>query len=86
MKKFLILMSLTLSLNIFGQDGPYKVNDKSYSDTSVEMADVMRSNGKIYVVVGVIMIILAGLIIYLFNTDRKITRIEREVFREKINS
>ncbi len=37
----------------------------------VEMADAMRSNGKIYVVVGIILIVLAGLILYLFLLDKK---------------
>ena len=45
----------------------------------VEMADVMRSNGKIYVVVGIVMIVLAGLITYLFILDRKITRLENRL-------
>jgi K+-transporting ATPase A subunit len=44
-----------------------------------EMADVMRSNGKIYVVVGIILIVLAGLITYLFMLDRKITKLENKL-------
>ncbi len=44
---------------------------------SVEMADTMRSNGKIYVVVAVILTIFAGIIIYLIRLDRKITRLEK---------
>jgi uncharacterized membrane protein len=44
-----------------------------------EMADVMRSNGKIYVVVGIILIVLIGLITYLFLLDRKITRLEKKL-------
>jgi heme/copper-type cytochrome/quinol oxidase subunit 2 len=43
-----------------------------------QMADAMRSNGKIYVVVAVLLIILAGLFLYLFLTDRKLTRIEHK--------
>ncbi len=43
-----------------------------------EMADTMRSNGKIYVVVAVCLTILAGLFIYVFSIDRKISRIEKE--------
>lgn len=40
-------------------------------------ADLMRSNGKIYVVVAVVLTILAGLIIYVASIDRKISRIEK---------
>ena len=42
----------------------------------VEMADTMRAEGKIYVVVGIILIILAGLITYLFLLDKKIKKLE----------
>ncbi len=44
----------------------------------VEMADTMRQNGKIYVVVAVILTIFAGIIIYLVRLDRKITKLEKE--------
>lgn len=43
-----------------------------------EMADAMRSNGKIYVVVAVMATILAGLLLYLFRIDRRVTRLEQE--------
>ena len=42
-----------------------------------EMADVMKSNGKIYVVIAVMLTILAGLVLYLFRLDRKISRLEK---------
>jgi hypothetical protein len=45
----------------------------------VEMADVMRSNGKIYVIVGIILIVLAGLFVYLFTLDRKVTKLEKSL-------
>ena len=38
----------------------------------------MRSNGKIYVVVGVVLIILVGLLLYMVRLDRKITRLEKD--------
>ena len=43
----------------------------------VEMADNMRSNGKIYVVVAVCLTILIGLFIYVFMIDKKISRFEK---------
>lgn len=48
-----------------------------------EMADVMRSNGKIYVIVGIILIVLVGLIAYLFLLDRKITKLENKLDNKK---
>ena len=44
----------------------------------VEMADVMRSEGKIYVVVATIVIFFTGLAIYLFSIDRRLKKIEKE--------
>jgi hypothetical protein len=38
----------------------------------------MRSEGRSYVVVAVMLTILTGLIIYLVRLDRKITRVEKE--------
>jgi CcmD family protein len=38
----------------------------------------MRHNGKIYVVVSVLLIILIGLFLYLIRIDRKITKLEKE--------
>jgi protein-S-isoprenylcysteine O-methyltransferase Ste14 len=44
-----------------------------------EMADGMRASGKIYVVVGIILIVLFGLVVYLFMMDKKLTRIEKQL-------
>ena len=41
------------------------------------MADEMRSNGKIYVVVAVMLTIFTGIIIYLIRLDRKISNLEK---------
>lgn len=45
----------------------------------IEMADIMRSNGKIYVVVGVIVTIFAGILFYLFQTDLKVRKLEKQL-------
>ena len=46
-------------------------------EETVDMADSMRSNGKIYVVVAVILTIFAGIIFYLIRLARKTSRLER---------
>ena len=46
--------------------------------STVEMADTFRSNGKIYVVVAVMLTIFAGIILYLVRLDRKVSRLEQE--------
>jgi CcmD family protein len=42
------------------------------------MADALRSSGKIYVVIAIIVIIFTGLAIYLFSIDRRLKKIEKE--------
>jgi len=67
MKKLTFLLLLILSsAAVFAQ-----------SDSSVDMADKMRSSGKIYVVIGIICIIFAGLAIFLFSMDRRLKKIEK---------
>ena len=46
---------------------------------SIEMADTMRSEGKIYVVIAVVLIILFGLLFYLTRLDKKIGQLEKEL-------
>jgi CcmD family protein len=43
---------------------------------NAEMADAFRAEGKIYVVVAIILIVLTGLIVYLFLLDRKLNKLE----------
>jgi CcmD family protein len=45
----------------------------------IEMADIMRSNGKIYVVVAVLAVVFTGIIVYLINLDSKISKIEKRM-------
>lgn len=47
--------------------------------SEVAMADQMRADGKIWVVVGVIALIFAGIITYLIRLDSKLTKIEKEL-------
>jgi fucose 4-O-acetylase-like acetyltransferase len=63
---FLILLNI-IAVGLHAQDSTQKV----------EMADTMRSNGRIYVVVAVILTILVGLVLYIVRLDRKISRMEK---------
>lgn len=49
----------------------------AFAQQKVDMADTMRSNGKIYVVVAVCLTILTGLFIYVAIVDKKISRLEK---------
>ncbi|MGY4384578.1 CcmD family protein [Pedobacter sp. UYP24] len=67
MKKLLMAFLLIISsVSVFAQDG------------GIEMADAMRSNGKIYVVVVCIVIILVGLLSYLFSLDKRLKKLEKK--------
>jgi CcmD family protein len=45
----------------------------------VEMADGLRSDGKIYIVVAVLLIVFTGIVIYLINIDKKVSKLEKEI-------
>ena len=62
-----ILLGLLLLCNplLFAQDA--------------QMADTMRSEGKIYVVVAIVLVILIGLIALVVFTDRKISKLEKRL-------
>jgi CcmD family protein len=66
---FFLVTYLLLSVFVRAQD--------SLQKEKPQMAGLMRSNGKIYVVVTVLVIILSGLFVYLINLDRKINRLEK---------
>ncbi len=60
----LLILTIGFTANVFGQNKP-------------EMADLMRSNGKIYIVVAVCLTILTGLFLYVMRIDYKIRQIEK---------
>ncbi|MBL7923606.1 MAG: CcmD family protein [Bacteroidia bacterium] len=51
---------------------------QSVSAQEIEMADTMRAEGKIYVVVAVAFIVLAIMSYYLVKIDRKVSKLEKE--------
>lgn len=50
-----------------------------FAQEQVEMADALRSSGKIYVVVGVLVTILLGIILFLIMIDRKVSDLEKKI-------
>lgn len=67
MKKLSLSIALVFmtTLNIFAQG-------------DIDMATGLRSSGKIYVVVLVMLVLFLGIAGYLFILDRKITRLEKK--------
>lgn len=68
MRKFIFILFLMLST--FISEGIAQ---------NVEMADGLRSSGKIYVVVSVLCIIFVGIVIYLISLDSKLSKLKKEV-------
>lgn len=68
-KAFLLLLTLLASA----------LQATAQTADTPEMADALRQNGKIYVVVAVILIVVIGLIGYLISLDRKVSRLEKEI-------
>ncbi len=56
-----------------------QIPENSPVTSSVEMADTFRQEGKIYVVVAVILLLFGGLVIYTVSIDRKVKRLEKEL-------
>ena len=50
---------------------------------TIEMADAFRADGKIWVVIAVLGVTLIGLFSYLFYTERRISRLEKELNSSK---
>ena len=65
-----LIFSWLMSLPVLAQD--------TATSKKVEMADQFRADGKIYVVIAVLVIILLGLFTYVIRLDRKIGRLEKD--------
>lgn len=78
MKKYFLVLLMICSLNLAAQD-KLQVEEEDYQNTRVEMADAMRADGKIYVVVAVLVVMFAGLFAYAIRIDQKLGRLEKEV-------
>jgi len=57
--------------------GIAQATTETASSQPVQMADGLRSSGKIYVVVAVLLTVLLGLFLYLFRLDKKISKLEK---------
>ncbi len=68
--KFLVRSLLLLLLNLVSNTGAFA--------SDVEMADLMRSNGMIYVVIAVLSIIFAGILAFLFIIERRLKKLEKD--------
>jgi len=61
-----LLVTLLISINALAQD------------SEIQMADTMRSNGKIYVVLVTVLTVLTGLFLFLIYLEKKISKLENK--------
>ena len=66
----ILLVAIALVLSVFAIA-------QGSNDGIVEGEGVMRSEGKIYVVLVIVLTILAGLFLYVIRLDRKISKLEK---------
>ncbi|WP_373522949.1 CcmD family protein [Aquiflexum sp.] len=76
MKKWFIVLFLLMSLQAMAQE-KIAINEDDYQNSGIEMADTMRAEGKIYVLVGIIGIVFAGILVYVIATDKKVGKLEK---------
>ena len=77
MKKFIMNRLKRIALALFCCIGMLLSLAQPVNVQQAAPTDFMRSDGKIYVVVAVIVTIVVGLFIYLVNLDKKITKLEK---------
>ncbi|MBK8517499.1 MAG: CcmD family protein [Saprospiraceae bacterium] len=51
--------------------------------TIAQSTDFLRSTGKIYSVVVIILVIFVGIIVFLFRLDNKLTKLEKQIKNEQ---
>lgn len=83
MHKYLFILWLLIAATSFSSaQTPEAATAQTTTTTEtpeVEMADTMRQDGKIYVVVAVIVTVLVGLVFYLIRLDRKVNKLEQQL-------
>lgn len=80
------MMGAALGLQpVQAQPAQTEVEFSSAPQQQVEMADLLRQDGKIYVVVAVLLTLLAGVLFYLIALDRKVGKLEKQLRDEYIN-
>ncbi|MBT30840.1 MAG: CcmD family protein [Thalassobius sp.] len=89
MYKFIKILLLSFALSFsFAETSmaqeKQKITEQDYANNEIEMADTMRSNGKIYIVVATIISLFAGIVVYLVMLDKKIGALEKNILDDSI--
>lgn len=54
-----------------------------FNPISAQSLDFLRSTGKIYSVVAVILVIFIGIVVFMFRLDNKLTKLEKQIKNEQ---
>ncbi len=54
-----------------------------FNHISAQGLDFLRSTGKIYSVVAVILVIFIGIVVFMFRLDNKLTKLEKQIKNEQ---
>lgn len=75
----LLLLVACVSYTVRAKEAVHVQQPQDYQNKQFDMADKMRQDGKIWVVVGTIVIVVSGFFLYLFFSERKISRLEKQL-------
>ncbi|WKK76481.1 hypothetical protein QYS49_03900 [Marivirga salinae] len=76
-KYILVFSLLMMSLGLSAQKT--EIVEEDYANDRIEMADTMRSEGKIYVLVAIIVTLFIGFTLYAIMTERKVKKLEKSL-------
>ncbi|BDD05974.1 CcmD family protein [Aureibacter tunicatorum] len=79
MKKYLMIIAFALTFVTGFAQEKKQINEEDYTNQQVEMADSFRDEGKIYVVIAIILVILSVLVGYMIKVDNKVSKLEKEI-------
>ncbi len=79
MRKYIAALVLVITGFLAQAQEKIEITEDDYSNNQIEMADAFRADGKIYVVIAVILVILTGLFVYLIIIDRKVSKLENQL-------
>lgn len=78
LKRIVFASLMLISMPMVAQQRK-EIKSSDYTNKEVTMADRMREDGHIYVLVAIIVVILSGLLFYTFRTDQKIRKVEKQL-------
>jgi hypothetical protein len=77
-KKYVITCCLVLVVFFAKGQEKIKIQADDYTNQQIPMADMLRSEGKIYVVVATLAALMGGIVVYLILLDKRLNKAEKK--------